>query len=132
MPDPTVPDAIASTRDHAPPLSVLPDPALRSIDLAASARPDFLDDGARERLARAGQDALDACLRRFTPEERTAFWRAICRCYNRPYNPVELPPVELPSSEGAVPDGTEVVPAAHVIDAVRPGPDVTLPEAALR
>ncbi len=134
-----------------------PDPDLRPIDLAASASPDRLDDEARLHLARAGQDALDACLRRFAPEERAAFWHAICRCYNRPYNPAEtppaetspagiptaeIPPAEIPPAEipllgASLTDAARQtspgpVPAPHVIEAVRPGRDGALPEAALR
>lgn len=137
MPEPTVPVAIAAARDHAPPPPILPDPDLRPIDLAASACPDRLDDGAREHLARAGQEALDACLRRFTPVERAAFWRAICVCYNRPYNPLDPSPADSlpadPVPAEAMPGGTATqneiasVPVAqavldpHVIEAVFAG-----------
>lgn len=122
MPDPNVSDVIASTR-HAAPSPILPDPDLRAIDLAASP-PGCLDAGERERFARAGQEALDACLRRFAPEERAAIWQAICRCYNRPYNPPEAEPAEALSA-AAVPD-------PHVIEAVRPGAEAARPDALLR
>ncbi|NGM37187.1 hypothetical protein G4G93_25250 [Methylobacterium sp. DB0501] len=97
------------------------------MDLASAAGLDRLDEGTRAHLAQAGQDALEACLSRFTPAERAAFWFAICRCYNRPYNPIE-PSAPAPIEPGLV----EAVPAAHVIDAVRPGPEAVRPEAALR
>ncbi|AWB22153.1 hypothetical protein DA075_15480 [Methylobacterium currus] len=146
MPEPTVPDTIAAARDPSPPPPILPDPDLRPIDLAASACPDRLDAGAREHLARAGQEALDACLRRLTPVERAAFWRAICVCYNRPYNPGDsLPGGPVPAD--AMPEETVIPPAEiapaqsvldpHVIDAVLsgvglPGREGTAPDAVLR
>ena len=131
-----MPDAIAPAHDHAPP-PIPPDPDLRPIDLAAPGSPDRLDDEARLHLARAGRDALDDCLRRFTPEERADFWRAICRCYNRPYNPADIPPADIPPREASRSDAVlqalpDAVPAPHVIESVRPGLDGTLPEAALR
>ncbi|AWN45598.1 hypothetical protein DK419_04060 [Methylobacterium terrae] len=140
MPEPTAPASIARPHDLTPSPSIAPDPDLRAIDLApsAGAGSDRLDEGARAHLARAGRDALDACLRRFAPEERAAFWRAIGRCYNRPYNsaapaPPDAAPVEeagpdLASAATAIPDA---VPAAHVIEAVCPNPDVPLPQAGL-
>lgn len=143
MPEPTVPDVIAPTADRVPPPPLPSDPDLRPIDLAASSQPDHLDEGARARLARAGQDALDACLRRFAPEERAAIWRAICRCYNRPYNPVDAMPVEVMSADVVLPGEAapvaEIAPLAapgvpdpHVIDAVRPVAEGAGPDAVLR
>ncbi|MGX7705904.1 hypothetical protein [Methylobacterium sp. Gmos1] len=138
MPESSVPDAIAAARDLAPPPPILPDPDLRPIDLSALTH---LDDGAREHFARAGQDALDACLRRFAPEERAAFWHAICRCYNRPYNPVDaapeiagvavLPVAAAPEGvDSRIPDSDVIDP--HVIEAVRSGRDGASPDAVLR
>jgi len=124
-------EPIRACHDPAPP----PDgPDLRAIDLVPSAGPDRLDDGTRAHLAQAGQDALEACLSRFAPAEREAFWRAICRCYNRPYNPPEVAPPDIAAVEpGLVEVGpADAVPAAHVIDAVRPGLEAVRPEAALR
>ncbi|WP_279357622.1 hypothetical protein [Methylobacterium indicum] len=135
MPDPTpsdsrVPDAIAPIdaivpiRPAAPP-QILSGPDPRAIDLSEL---DRLDDGERERLARAGQDALDACLRRLSPAERAAFWHAVCRCYNRPYNPVDGSGGEIPSA-GTVPveivlaDAAPGLPDPHVIEAARPDRD---------
>lgn len=131
MPDPT-----ASANDHVPPPG-LPDPDLRPIDLAAPGSPDRLDDEARAHLARAGREALDDCLRRFTREEREDFWRAICRCYNRPYNAAETSPADTLThgaspSDAAPPISPDAVPAPHVIGAVRPGLDGVLAEIALR
>ncbi|KMO14350.1 hypothetical protein [Methylobacterium platani] len=124
------------------PEPTMPDPDLRPIDLTPSAGADRLDAGTREGLARAGQDALDACLSRFAPEERAAIWRAICRCYNRPYNPagilapdstpVEIPSVPVTPAAIAASDLTGAVPEAHVIDAARIAPEAPLPDAALR
>ncbi|SFU60729.1 hypothetical protein SAMN02799631_01427 [Methylobacterium sp. 174MFSha1.1] len=135
MPEPSVPDAIAPARDLAPPPSILPDPDLRLIDLAAPAQPDRLDEDARAHLARAGQDALDDCLRRFAPEERAAFWRAICRCYNRPYNPVDAAPEEMGIAIAPVvaaqQESDPPLPDPHVIEAVRPGREGAAPDAAL-
>lgn len=139
MTEPTVPASIAPSRDHAPPS----DRDRRAIDLAPSAAYDCLDDGTRADLARAGQEALEACLSRFSPAERAAFWFAIGRCYNRPYNPPEAVPVEVAVVDAtprefaavpllAMPLPTMPLPAAHVIDAVRPGPEAARPEAALR
>ncbi len=127
-----MPDAIAPSHDHVPPSPIPLDPDLRPIDLAAPGSPDRLDDEARLHLARAGQDALDACLSRFAPEERAAFWRAFCRCYNRPYNAAEIPPPETPPPEASHPGAVlqaspGPVPAPHVIEAVG-----ILPEVALR
>lgn len=132
-----MPDSIAPAHDHVPLPPTLPDPDLRPIDLAAPSSPDRLDDEARASLARAGRDALDDCLRRFAPEERADFWRAICRCYNRPYNPADIPPAEIPTREATPSDAVprtspDAVPAPHVIEAARPGFDGALPEVALR
>lgn len=134
MPEPSVPDAIAPVRDLALPPSVLPDPDLRPIDLAAATQPDRLDEAARAHLARAGQDALDESLRRFAPEERAAFWRAICRCYNRPYNPVDAAPEEtgIAAAAAAQQESDSPLPDPHVIDAVRPGREGAGPDAVLR
>jgi hypothetical protein len=134
VPEPTVPDAIASPRDPAPPpipTSGVPDPDRRRIDLAAAGHPDPLDDDACEHLARAGREALDACLSRFTPEQRAAFWQAIGRCYNRPYNPAEETAVTAPAAL-APPAEAVGLPAPHVIDAVRPVLDGASPDAARR
>lgn len=145
MPEPTAPAVIARPHDLTPSPSIAPDPDLRAIDLAPVAGAGFerLDEGARAHLARAGREVLDACLSRFAPEERAAFWLAISRCYNRPYNPAEaLPrtpaPAEaplaamvgpgLPCAATAVPDS---VPPAHVIEAICASPDVALPQAGL-
>lgn len=132
MPEPTVLDAIAPARDHAPPPPLLPDADLRPIDLAAPNCPDHLDEVARDYLARAGQDALDACLRRFAPEERAAFWRAICRCYNRPYNPAEAAIVPAGTAAAAQDAPDLTLPDPHVIEAVRPGREGASPDAVLR
>ncbi|MET7243158.1 hypothetical protein ABZT49_07295 [Methylobacterium sp. EM32] len=136
MPELSVPDAIAPARDLAPPPPILPDPDLRPIDLAAPAQPDRLDEEARAHLARAGQDALDESLRRFAPEERAAFWRAICRCYNRPYNPVDAAPeatgIAAATVATAQQESGPPLPDPHVIDAVRPGREGAGPDAVLR
>lgn len=128
MTESTVPASIALCRD---PASFPSDFGLRAIDLAPPAPCDRLDEDARAALARAGQEALEACLSRFAPAERAAFWLAIGRCYNRPYNPPGAPAVEIAVAPAdAVP--IDSVPAAHVIDAVRPGLEAARPEAALR
>jgi hypothetical protein len=136
VPEPSVPDAIAPAHDLVPPPSILPDADLRPIDLAAPAQPDRLDEDARAHLARAGQDALDDCLRRFAPEERAAFWRAICQCYNRPYNPVDVAPERTGIAMGpvvAAQEGPDLpLPDPHVIEAVRPGREGAGPDAVLR
>ncbi|WP_205825099.1 hypothetical protein [Methylobacterium terricola] len=124
MTEPTVPASIVLSPDH-PAIPSAPD--LRAIDLAsAAAGPECLDDGTRAELAQAGQEALEACLRRLAPAERAAFWLAIGRCYNRPYNPPETASAE---AAGIPTDG---LPPAHVIDAVHPRPDSARPEAVLR
>jgi hypothetical protein len=127
--EPTAPELTVILRDGAPPWPIPADPDLRAIDLAAPAgaraepfapeplEPEFIGDDERERLALAGQDALDACLRRFGPADREAFWRAIGRCYNRPYNP---------------PEPLDAVPSPHVIEAVPTGQAAALQAAALQ
>ncbi|AWN55672.1 hypothetical protein DK412_16460 [Methylobacterium sp. 17Sr1-1] len=103
------------------------------MDLATPAQPDRLDEDVRAHLARAGQNALDDCLRRFAPEERAAFWRAICRCYNRPYNPVDAAPERTGIAVAAAQESPDAqLPEPHVIEAVRPGREGAGPDAVLR
>ncbi|WP_238313629.1 hypothetical protein [Methylobacterium crusticola] len=61
----------------------------------------------QQAYAAAGETALNQCLGRLDAEDREAFWFAVCRCYNRPYNPPEALPVAA-------------IPAAHVIGAAHP------------
>ncbi|TGD96567.1 hypothetical protein [Methylobacterium nonmethylotrophicum] len=128
-----MPESFAGPRACAPHAALVTDPGPCAIELAgpSAGAAEFLNAGERERLALAGQDALEACLRRFAHEDREAFWRAICRCYNRPYNPPEpaLPDLARTAIPASIPAS---VPAPHVIEALQPLVAGAVPDAPLR
>ncbi|MFE1602053.1 hypothetical protein [Methylobacterium sp. ID0610] len=59
--------------------------------LAADTCPDgHLSARQRAEYAEAGRALLDGCIGHLDDDARAAFWSAVRRCYNRPYN--DAPP----------------------------------------
>jgi hypothetical protein len=85
---------------------------------AADSGAERLTPAERAAYAAAGETALAACFARFADAEKDAFWQAICRCYNRPYNPPADPIAGVLPDVGA--RAAAMVPPPHVIEAPRP------------